>query len=95
MHANKAKSPFLGWRLGESAASCIQRRSCYWAILAIVFTVTAYTLLHSDLRQHTKPAEHLAADESSSQSDKAWTFDVERDGLNFGLSDYQCEVSDR
>ncbi|KAI1077978.1 glycosyl transferase family 90-domain-containing protein [Whalleya microplaca] len=93
MHVNKPYIP--NWRLGETSVA-LTRRRIYWAILAIILTLTAFILLKSDLRQHTKPVEHHFEQSTYkylSQSDKSWVFDLERDGLNFGLSEYQCETA--
>ncbi|KAI0376322.1 glycosyl transferase family 90-domain-containing protein [Hypomontagnella monticulosa] len=76
-------------------------RRLRWLLLAIVFIITAFSLFgdvkspldRSAQQSFGTPAEHQSHRTTPSQSteEEAWIFDSQKDGLNYGLSDGQCE----
>ncbi|KAI0173123.1 glycosyl transferase family 90-domain-containing protein [Hypoxylon sp. FL1284] len=77
-------------------------RRSRWPLLAIVFIVVAFSLFGDVRSPFEKPIAIPPIQESVEpavsavpavpvSSEDTWTFDVGRDGLNYGLSNSQCE----
>lgn len=88
---------------GDSSMALLLRR-LRWLLLAVVFIVVTYSLFGNVKSSFEKPASVQPVEESTKQPPSPlipesgaadWEFDVERDSLNFGLSDDQCEVCDQ
>ncbi|KAI1775889.1 glycosyl transferase family 90-domain-containing protein [Hypoxylon cercidicola] len=85
-------------QLGDSSMALLLRRF-RWLLLAIVFIVITFSLF-GDVRSTFEKPTSIPPPPVVKQPTppiipetvkEAWAFDVERDSLNYGLSDDQCE----
>lgn len=94
-------------RTPDSSMALFQRR-IHWLLPTILLVVITFSIWHPGFGHHPPPrppVEKLKPDEKPAEppaqeppkpppvvETKGWEFDLERDELNFGLSDQQCQV---
>ncbi|KAI1851551.1 hypothetical protein JX265_012367 [Neoarthrinium moseri] len=87
------------WNLGDISSTAFHRR-LFWLVLAVLTTSTLFLLSRTNSKissfRPPSPEVHPVAVPPAKEPVKVpepWRFDTHRDGLNYGLSDEQCDAA--